>query len=599
MTEVWTKWESLVINGVFPLRRFLSASDHSVVFLTEFKAQNLPNAAIKLVPADLALADAQLSHWRATAALSHPHLIRLLEAGRCRLGGQDFLFAVMEYAEETLAQVLPHRALTPDEVRQMLLPTLDVLAFLHARKLVHGQLKPPNFLVIDDQLKLSSDNVRPVGESTANTPKPSPYDPPEARNGRMSTAGDVWGLGLTMVAALTQRLPVWADDRSETISLPTTLPATFADVVRRCLSRNPASRPTVADLEREFGKVAAAPSPSQQVATQPLVAPAGVPLPAASSHAAPQPPASKTAVPQPLASRTVVRQPGAPQSAVPQSAIPRSAVPQSAIPRSGVPQSAVPRSAVLPPARAPSARPGGPSVAPVGVSSPPRAEALLPQTAGDSVLQPAAGPGPSRVAPEQEPPDQRSFFPTIAVLMIVLLAVWGGSRLFRKHPDSQQPTMRPAQTSSQQTTPSESALQNPDEPQSTLPRASAAPSGTRPAGASTGSSRPARGADRPSRPAEAGSPSAVHEEIPEVSRSARESIRGRIKIAVRVTVDRSGNVIDETLENPGPSKYFARAAVNAARKWKFAPSDTQDSRKWLLWFEFTRAGATGHASPRP
>ena len=27
MTEDWTKWENLVINGVFPLRRFLGKSD--------------------------------------------------------------------------------------------------------------------------------------------------------------------------------------------------------------------------------------------------------------------------------------------------------------------------------------------------------------------------------------------------------------------------------------------------------------------------------------------------------------------------------------------------------------------------------------------
>jgi hypothetical protein len=50
MTEDWTKWESQIVNGVFPLRRFLGKSDHCVVFLTE--AQSLPNAVIKLVPAD-------------------------------------------------------------------------------------------------------------------------------------------------------------------------------------------------------------------------------------------------------------------------------------------------------------------------------------------------------------------------------------------------------------------------------------------------------------------------------------------------------------------------------------------------------------------
>ncbi|MGH7878863.1 MAG: hypothetical protein ACREQD_05145, partial [Candidatus Binataceae bacterium] len=65
MAEDWTKWERQVVNGVFPLRRFLGRSDHSVVFLTEYRAQNLPNAAIKLVPADPVLAEARLSQWRA------------------------------------------------------------------------------------------------------------------------------------------------------------------------------------------------------------------------------------------------------------------------------------------------------------------------------------------------------------------------------------------------------------------------------------------------------------------------------------------------------------------------------------------------------
>jgi len=61
----------------------------------------------------------------------------------------------MEYAEQTLSQILPHRALSPDEVREMLLPTLDALAFLHRKNLVQGQLKPANLLVVNDQLKLA------------------------------------------------------------------------------------------------------------------------------------------------------------------------------------------------------------------------------------------------------------------------------------------------------------------------------------------------------------------------------------------------------------------------------------------------------------
>ena len=134
----------------------------------------------------------------------------------------------------------------------MLLPTLDVLAFLHRKNLVQGQLKPPNFLVVNDQLKLSSDTIRPAGGSSASTPGSSLYDPPEARDGRISTAGDIWGLGVTLVEALTQRLPEWPDEQPQTARLPTTLPATFVDVVQRCLSHDPDNRPTAADLEALF-----------------------------------------------------------------------------------------------------------------------------------------------------------------------------------------------------------------------------------------------------------------------------------------------------------------------------------------------------------
>jgi TonB family protein len=110
----------------------------------------------------------------------------------------------------------------------------------------------------------------------------------------------------------------------------------------------------------------------------------------------------------------------------------------------------------------------------------------------------------------------------------------------------------------------------------------------------------------PQNPAPAQSPTAppstasavLHEEIPAVSGRARESIRGQIKVAVRVTVDRAGNVVAENLEARGSSRYFARLATDAAKKWKFAPADSQNAREWLVQFEFSRAGATGHAVPR-
>ena len=251
-TDAWTQWESQVVNGVYPLRRFLGGSNHSAVFLTEYRAERIANAAIKFVPADTLQAQAQLVQWGTAVTLSHPHLLRLFDVGRCRFGGREFLFVVMEYADQTLAQVLPQRALSPEEAQELLIPTLDALAFLHQKELVHGRLKPSNFLVVDDQLKLASDTISSVGKPTTGTVSISVYDPPDQKDGVRSTAADVWDLGILLVEALTQRPPLWPDERAENAILPVKLPQPFLDIVRRCLSRPAATRPTAMELQAHY-----------------------------------------------------------------------------------------------------------------------------------------------------------------------------------------------------------------------------------------------------------------------------------------------------------------------------------------------------------
>ena len=505
MTEDLTKWEGLVIDRVFPLRRFLGKSSHSVVFLTEHTAHDLPDAAIKLIPADPAMEEAQLSRWRIAAALSHPHLIRIFDSGRCRLGGHPFLFVVMEYAEQTLAQILPHRALTSDEAREMLLPTLDALAFLHGKNLVHGQLKPPNVLVVDDRVKLSSDNVHPAGDSSAATAEPSLYDSPEAKDGRISAAGDIWALGVTIVEALTQSPPAWPDERREIVSWPAALPSAFVSIVRRCLSRYPAGRPTITDLKALIKRAAQAPAAS---ATEAAVSEAAV------TEAAADPTVTKAAATEAARAETPVTE--AAVAAV-----------------TGPAAAAVTEGAV-------------------------------------AALTEAAPNEPPRQAAAAEPPVARrlSREAIAAAALAVLAVIWIGWRLFHSHPNNlPQPASSNSQPSSPQAAPRAAPAQN-------LPAPAPAPAST-PALASA---------------------AVVHQAIPDVPRHARESIRGRIKITVRVTVDRSGNVVGERLVNSGSSKYFARLATNAAAKWKFVPADKQGSRDCLLQFEFTRGGATGQVA---
>ena len=150
-------WVGRVIDGRFTLLQWLGGSESSDVFLTELPDNPTQKAAIKLVPADTVDADAYIAGWAATTTLSHPHLIRLFHTGRCQINSSVLLYAVMEYAEENLSQIIPERPLTPAEAREMLPPVLDALSFLHERSFVHGRLKPSNIMVVDNQLKISWD----------------------------------------------------------------------------------------------------------------------------------------------------------------------------------------------------------------------------------------------------------------------------------------------------------------------------------------------------------------------------------------------------------------------------------------------------------
>jgi TonB family protein len=91
--------------------------------------------------------------------------------------------------------------------------------------------------------------------------------------------------------------------------------------------------------------------------------------------------------------------------------------------------------------------------------------------------------------------------------------------------------------------------------------------------------------------------SGINEVIPEVPRSASRTIRGHVRVSVRVIVDSDGTVFAALSDDPGPSRYFERLALDAAKKWTFPPTDTEAQRLVLLRFDFTRENTTARAIP--
>jgi TonB family protein len=260
MAEAWKKWEGQVVNEEFPLLRYLGGSEHSAVFLTKRTDREPQEVAIKLILANAENPELQLSWWELAAKLSHPHLLRLFQMGRCQIDGTELLYVVTEYAEESLSQILPYRSLTPAEARDTLQPLLDALAYIHAKGFVHGHIKPANVMAVGDLIKISSDGLCGAGESSRVLGAPSIYAAPEiADGGGMFPASDVWSLGMTVVEALTQGPPVAKGTEQAELILPEILPEPFFDIASHCLRRNPQRRWTVAEITARLREPSLAP----------------------------------------------------------------------------------------------------------------------------------------------------------------------------------------------------------------------------------------------------------------------------------------------------------------------------------------------------
>lgn len=245
--ETSKKWEGQVVEGRFPLHRFLGGTEGSAVFLTDSGQYKPREAAIKLIPAESRSSEQQISRWKRAGSLNHPHLIRMWDVGRCQLNGTKLLYVVMECADEDLSQILPQRPLTPAEAGDMLRPVLDALAYLHGRGLAHGHLKPSNIMAIGDRLKISSDGICLAGEPALHAGEPGQYDAPEVMQAGRTAAGDVWSLGMTLSETLLQRVPTREQKDQDPVP-PATLPPPFREIVRQCLRVDPSLRASLADI---------------------------------------------------------------------------------------------------------------------------------------------------------------------------------------------------------------------------------------------------------------------------------------------------------------------------------------------------------------
>ncbi|WP_437820718.1 protein kinase domain-containing protein [Sorangium sp. So ce1078] len=240
-----------LVDGRYQVLGHLGSGGHSVVYEAR-QIVTTQRVALKLLRPEALRRSRESGSQEARferemqviAQLSHPNIVRLLDAGRLPEGE---LYLALEYVDgETLtARCQRTRGIEPNEAKRLMLQVLDAIGFAHERGVVHRDLKPHNIMVAGSgkrtHVKVLDFGIAAlIGEARAAdyralTPTgqfngtPAYMAPEQLVQSTPTTAADIYAWGLTFLECL--------------IGAPVMHEATVAEVIFRQLSPEPVPIP--------------------------------------------------------------------------------------------------------------------------------------------------------------------------------------------------------------------------------------------------------------------------------------------------------------------------------------------------------------------
>ena len=205
--------------------------------------------------------EAVLLEGRLLTELTHPHLVRAYEVHTEPAPAM----VLQTLGGATLAALIDDGPLEVSDTAQLGLHLVSVLSYLHRQGWLHLDVKPANIVVESGSATLIDLSL--VGRPGSGRPGAGTrgYLAPEQAVGEnLSSATDVWGVGVTLVESLTGLMPhgdeaTWESRRRvplvhrrepRPLAPLVGVPSAYDELLRGCLSRSPADRPTLDEVRR-------------------------------------------------------------------------------------------------------------------------------------------------------------------------------------------------------------------------------------------------------------------------------------------------------------------------------------------------------------
>jgi hypothetical protein len=267
---LWNEIEGEVLDNNLPLQKLLRSEGRTAWFATN-DADGQP--AVVSVFEALNDEDTALERLETAARVQHANLLVIRRTGSARIAADPYVYAVMEPFDQTLAEVLRERPLTPEETREVADSLLSALETVEGAGLYHGHVDSAGVLGVGDSIKLRSDCLA-------------------QRHGD----SDAPALAALLYNALTGRR--FSNERDALA-----LPAPFATLVRAGV----ASNGSLAAMRRVLSggaavasaaTASATPSPREAAVAEAVTSGAAFPVPAAPSPSTPRTATPAAAVPR-------------------------------------------------------------------------------------------------------------------------------------------------------------------------------------------------------------------------------------------------------------------------------------------------------------